>query len=104
MNNLFDHIPEAKAGEFFEALVVSKAVRVERIVSRGHTTPAAEWYDQARDEFVVLLRGAARLRYEDGSIDELTPGDWTVVPAHRRHRVDWTLEDADTVWLAVHYS
>ena len=104
MNNLFSDIPDIQAEEFIEALMDSEAVRVERIVSRGHATPAAEWYDQARDEFVVLLRGAARLAYEDGGTDELLPGDWRIIPARRRHRVDWTLEDAETVWLAVHYN
>lgn len=103
MNNLFSDIPAFQADELIEVLADSGAVRIERIVSRGHVTPDAQWYDQARDEFVVLLSGAARLRFEDGRIDELAPGDWRIIPAHRRHRVEWTLENTETVWLAVHY-
>ena len=49
-----------------------------------------------------LLRGAARLRFEDDVI-ELEPGDSVSIPAHRKHRVDWTTPDEPTVWLAVFY-
>ena len=26
-----------------------------------------------------------------------------LIPAHRRHRVEWTDPEAPTVWLALHY-
>ena len=76
---------------------------VERIVSRGHSAPKAGWFDQAEDEFVVLLSGSAGLEFDDGSRFELRPGDWLDIPARRRHRVAWTDADEATVWLAVHY-
>lgn len=91
------------ADETFETLLERPGVRIERIVSTGHTTPEGEWYDQARDEFVVLVGGAARLRIEAEAEDRvLEEGDWVFLPAHCRHRVTWTREDPPTVWLAIH--
>jgi cupin 2 domain-containing protein len=53
---------------------------------------------------VIVLRGAARLRFEDEDSDRvLNTGDWADIPAHRRHRVEWTDPDTATVWLAIHY-
>lgn len=87
--------------------------RIERIVSRGHASPADFWYDQDEDEWVWLLSGAAGLEVEspagespegaDASVAEieLNPGDYLLLPAHVRHRVSWTSPEADTVWLAV---
>lgn len=89
--------------ELFETLLRSDSVHIERIVSRGHATPAGEWYDQDRDEFVLLVQGAARLAWADGGEVELRPGDWLNIPARRKHRVTWTDPDSDTVWLAVHF-
>lgn len=89
---------------FVEALAVSGSVRIERIVSHGHSSPEEFWYDQPQDEFVILLRGAARLRFEDEpNAIEMKPGDWINISAHRRHRVDRTTPDEQTVWLAVHF-
>lgn len=104
MENIFRNIPPSLPEEFFDTLVSSENLSIERIVSRGHTTPEGEWYDQGRNEFVLLLRGAARLEFEDGLEVNLCPGDCLDIPAHRRHRVAWTDETGDTVWLAVHYS
>jgi cupin 2 domain-containing protein len=33
----------------------------------------------------------------------LAPGDYLYIPAHTRHRVEWTSVDKPTVWLAVHH-
>jgi cupin 2 domain-containing protein len=30
-------------------------------------------------------------------------GDYLHIPAHLRHRVEWTAENEVTVWLAVHH-
>jgi len=89
--------------EILEVLVERPDMRIERIVSTGQTTPEGEWYDQARDEFVLLVAGAARLRIEDEAEDRsLAEGDWLFIPAHCRHRVTWTREGPPTVWLAIH--
>ena len=103
MNNLYRDIPEVLPAERVDVLARATGMVIERIVSRGHASPDSGWYDQSRAEFVVLLRGAARLEFEDGELLTLGPGDWLEIPAHRRHRVAWTDPDADSVWLAVHY-
>jgi cupin 2 domain-containing protein len=91
------------ADEIFETLVARSGLRIERVVSTGQSTPEGEWYDQAQDEFVLLVAGAAKLRIESETDDRaLAEGDWVFLPAHCRHRVTWTREDPPTVWLAIH--
>ncbi|MDZ4782088.1 MAG: cupin domain-containing protein [Planctomycetia bacterium] len=102
MSNLFDDVPDTLPAELVEVLARGDGVRIERIVSRGHVSPEGFWYNQDEDEWVVLLQGAARLRFEDQEI-ELRPGDNLHIPARRRHRVEWTSPDQPTVWLAVHF-
>jgi cupin 2 domain-containing protein len=103
MKNLFDAMPADCADEVFDPLVDSGQVKIERIVSRGHTSPASGWYDQPANEWVMVVAGAARLGFDDGSTVELRAGDFVNIEAHRRHRVEWTAPDEETVWLAVHY-
>lgn len=102
--NLFAGLPSRLPDESFTTLLDAPGVRVERIVSHGHASPDGSWYDQEQGEWVVVLKGAARLGFEDGTAVELGPGDSLDIPAHRRHRVEWTTPDGLTVWLAVHYS
>ena len=88
--------------ELFTTLLEAAHVRIERIVSHGHASPAGFWYDQDQHEWVIVLKGAARLRFEDGMV-EMRSGDFLNIPAHQRHRVEWTTPVEPTVWLAVHY-
>jgi len=104
MSNLFANIPRDLPEELCETLARSDAVHIERIVSRGHASREDFWYDQEQDEWVLLVQGAARLAFADGDDVRLGPGDWLLIPAHRKHRVAWTDPEAETVWLAVHYS
>lgn len=100
--NLFSGIPEALGGEVSEVLASSEGVEIERIVSRGQASPAGFWYEQERAEWVVVLKGAAGLRFEDEEdLVEMGEGDWAWIEAGRRHRVEWTAEGEETVWLAV---
>lgn len=104
MKNLFADLPRALIDERFDFLVDSGRVRLERIVSTGHVTSAGQWFDQDANEWVAVLRGRARLRFEDEPEPcVLGPGDYVLIPAHRRHRVEWTDPDEPTVWLALHY-
>src|SRR5262245_55315094 len=100
MTSIFTASPSALAEELTETLVRAENVRIERIVSNGQASPEGFWCDQAENEFVLVVRGAARLRLED-KIVEMKPGDWLHIAAHRKHRVEWTTPDEMTVWLAV---
>ena len=102
--NLFSGIDSQGDSEQFTELLRSPNVRIERIVSTGQTTPAGKWLDQPENEWVALLQGAAHLRFEnESSVRELKPGDYVHIPAHTRHRVDWTDPKQVTIWLAVHF-
>ena len=101
--NLFSNIPGALPEERFETLLQSPHCRLERILSRGHATPPGAWYDQEQREWVVLLAGRAGLRFaDDETLLSLNPGDYVWIPAHRRHRVEWTSHDEPAIWLALH--
>ncbi len=102
MLNLFDNLPISIPNELVEVLTVNQHVRIERIVSHGHVSPEGFWYDQNDNEWVIVLQGAARLRFED-SILEMKSGDFVNIPAHKQHRVEWTTPDEPTIWLAVFY-
>jgi cupin 2 domain-containing protein len=103
-DNIFKSLPSAAAEECFTRIGGSGAVRIERIVSRGQASPPGFWYDQDTDEWVMVLRGRAGLRIRDGEeVVELAAGDYISLPAHCRHRVEWTDPEEATVWLAIHY-
>ena len=99
--NLFDLPYPLPNDEDFTELLRSKALRIERIVSSGQTTPAGKWYDQDEDEWVALIQGEAVLEYENGEKLQLSAGDHTVLPAHCRHRVAYTSTNPPCIWLAV---
>lgn len=100
--NLFADLPTDLPAELVQTLAAATGVRIERIVSHGHASPPDFWYDQDEAEWVMVVRGAARLRFEDGTV-EMRPGDFVNIPAHRRHRVEWTTPDEPTIWLVVFY-
>jgi cupin 2 domain-containing protein len=104
IGNILSRIPANLPDEFFEDIVAAGTVKIERIISEGHSSPPGFWYDQERSEWVVLLRGNAGILFE-GSDETLVlkPGDWINIPAHKKHRVEWTDPDEKTIWLAVHY-
>jgi cupin 2 domain-containing protein len=102
--NLFASMPSEMPAELFQVLLETQNFRLERIVSAGQATPPGEWYDQDAHEWMVLLSGAAGLRFEgEPESRRLRPGDYLLIPAHRRHRVEWTDPTQATVWLALHY-
>ncbi|MDQ1264712.1 MAG: cupin 2 protein [Campylobacterota bacterium] len=101
--NLFSNIPSKIPEELFDVLISKGDVKIERIVSYGHRTPNSKWYDQDRDEFVVLLSGEAVLSFEGAEELKLFAGDSINIPAHQKHRVEWTKPDTQTIWLAIYY-
>ena len=103
--NLIENIPVMgdPANEEISQILTQPGLKIERIVSHGHASPPDFWYDQAWHEWVAVLSGSARLRFEDEAEARLlSTGDYMFIPARKRHRVDWTSEDEPTVWLAVH--
>jgi cupin 2 domain-containing protein len=104
IKNLFELIGEVAPGEVTEVLLETENLRLERIVSDGHATPPGEWYNQETHEWVLLLKGSAGLRFEgEPGIRVMRPGDAVHIPAHLRHRVEWTESGVKTIWLALHY-
>ena len=103
LDNIFEAIPEDLDSEVFENIIQNGNMRVERIISRGHSTPAGKWLDQAQSEWVLLLTGAATIAIENEGDHDLVPGSYLNIPAHTRHAVKWTSPEVETLWLAVHY-
>jgi cupin 2 domain-containing protein len=101
LTNLFTNLPAHLPEELFTTLLQASGVRIERIVSYGHQSLESFWYDQPAGEWVIVLKGAARIEFEDRTI-EMNPGDIIDIPAHTKHRVVWSSPDEFTVWLAVH--
>ena len=102
VKNIFDDLPQHLPKEVVQTLFQAADLRIERIISHGHASPPDFWYDQGQAEWVIVLKGAARLQFEDGMVD-MQPGDLVNIPAFRKHRVDWTTPDEPTVWLGVRY-
>lgn len=101
--NLFSALPDTLPTEVTDVLLQNEKVRIERILSKGHTSPESRWYDQEENEWVIVLQGSGTLTFESGEEITLDPGDYLNIPAHRRHCVTWTQPDEVTIWLAVFY-
>ncbi len=102
--NLLQEIPESLPEELVDVLVHNRNVRIERIVSMGQASAEGFWYDQAESEWIAVLQGAARLEMEGGRLLNMKAGDYLLISAHEKHRVDWTTPDVPTVWLAVFFA
>jgi cupin 2 domain-containing protein len=102
--SLLTQLPKELPDELVTSLVSSAALRIERIVSRGHVSPPGFWYDQAEHEFVLVVQGQARIHLEGRDEVTLESGGWLCIPAHLKHRVSYTVPDVDTIWLAVFYA
>jgi len=102
-SNIFENIPAQLKQERFDTLVQNEHVTIERIVSKGHTSPESGWYEQNRNEWVMVLQGAATILFENGNQMRLQAGDHLNIPALSKHKVLWTDPDQKTIWLAVHY-
>ena len=103
-NNIFQNLPRNLDEELFTTILEKDGLKLQRIVSEAHTTAKGEWYDQADNEWFILLQGAAVISFEGEEEVKLEVGDHLNIPAHKRHRVSWTSENEQTIWLAMHYS
>lgn len=103
MNNIFSALLDTAEREVFETLVSHEQVRIERIISHGHSSPEQGWYDQDENEWVIVLAGYGTLLMESGEEIRLSAGDYTLIEAHQRHKVIHTAADEPTIWLAVFF-
>jgi len=104
--NIFADIPApgGRENEDIKELLARQGLKIERIVSHGHASPPGFWFDQIQAEWVIVLAGRAKLRFEDeAEARMLIPGNYVFIPARKRHRVEWTSETEPTVWLAVNF-
>ena len=90
------------ATETFRPLLDLPGIRLEQIVSNGQASAEGFWYDQKEPEWVMLVSGEAVLRFDPGGDAPLKPGDFLLIPANTRHRVESV--SADAVWLALHFA
>jgi cupin 2 domain-containing protein len=105
LQNVYADVPQRSAEEQIVELLSRPGLRIERIVSTGHASPAGFWYDEPEGEWVIVLSGTASLRFEDEAAPRLLePGHFVEIAPHRRHRVDSTDSQVPTIWLAVHYA
>lgn len=103
MNNIFSSIPDTIEEEKFLDLLQHDSIRIERILSRGHSSPQEGWYDQEEHEWVVVLEGSGIISFEDGREITLHKGAYLNIPAHVKHKVKWTDPEITTIWLAIFY-
>jgi len=101
--NIFEQIPANLEEEVFEILVQANQLKIERIVSKGHTSPEVGWYDQEQNEWVMVLRGEATVAFENEKPVHLKEGSYIDIAAHKKHKVVKTHKEKETIWLAVHY-
>lgn len=103
VSNIFQCLPKVMDDEVFDILLQKGALKIERIISKGHISPTTGWYDQAQDEWVMVLQGEAVITIKDDKDYSLGSGDYMTIPAHTKHKVTWTIPEKETIWLAIHY-
>lgn len=88
MENLFTDLPSSLPDELFTTLLEANNLRIERIVSDGHSSPEGFCYDQDQHEWVVVLQGATRLSIEG---NRFSAGDAKAIVAshHSRNWQRW---------------
>lgn len=103
-NNIYKNIPKNLPEELVNILAEGKSFRLERIVSKGHTSPKGFWYNQVENEFVLLIKGEAKILFEENAKPvTISEGDYINIPTHTKHRVEWTDPKMETIWLALFY-
>jgi cupin 2 domain-containing protein len=100
VGNVFEQVPNEDGVEKSYPLWALKSFDLEKIVSYGQPTQEDYWYDQARDEWVMLVKGTAVLLFDPGGLVTLNAGDFLIIPAHLKHRVEQCSSDA--IWIALH--
>lgn len=92
MTNLYANLPKSMPNEVFEDIVSTSNLRIERILSYGHSSPEVGWYDQSENEWVLVLKGQGVLEFEDGRTITLSEGDHININAGVKHKVQSTTQ------------
>lgn len=103
IENIFEFPNQLPSEELFETLLDHDQIAIKRIISTGQVTPAGEWYDQKQNEWLIVLQGSGELSYEDNSRINLKTGDYLLIPAHQKHRVEYTSTEPPCIWLTVFF-
>ncbi len=103
IENIFDSIPDNLDEEVFNLLLQNNQIKIERIISKGQSSPKSGWYNQDKNEWVIILKGEALISFEKDEGVSLKMGNYLHIPAHTKHKVKWTAPETETIWLAVFY-
>jgi len=101
IHHLFPSADTAQNAEQINPLFQTPHLRLEQIISYGTSSAENFWYDQDENEWVLLAKGEAVLEFEQDRKVLLKAGDYLLIPAHERHRVESCSKDA--VWLALFF-
>ncbi|MCD4683578.1 MAG: cupin domain-containing protein [Bacteroidales bacterium] len=100
--NIFDKpLSGGDKQEIFEELIKTNDFFVERIYTNKAFEQPGKWYDQKKDEWVLLLQGKADLEFAENEIVQLNAGDYIFIPAHQKHRIIYSSVEPKCIWLAV---
>ena len=103
ITNIFDNIQPTSDKELIEVLLQNKNIIIERIVSYGFPTPDGFWYNQDKNEWVLLLNGNAEIEFKDGKVMRLKAGDYLFISANQEHRVNHISKNNNCIWLAFYF-
>ena len=75
LSNIFESMPANPDEEVVDLIAQNENAKIERIISRGQTSPVSGWYDQEKDEWVLVLKGEAIISFDNGKEVNLKAGD-----------------------------
>jgi len=103
VGNIYSKITSTKVKEIFQVLLKNKKLKIERIVSCGQVTAKGKWIKEKCGEWVIVLKGASKLRFlKNNRLIRLKAGNYVFIPANTSHRVEWTSLREKTIWLVVY--
>ena len=97
--NLFEieNLPNID-NEIFNTLLKKENIEIKKIIS--NTLKTSQTFKSDKDEFVVLLKGCAKIEIND-EIKKLKSGDTIFIPKNTKHTLLKTKKIA--IWLAVYF-
>ncbi|MED7818545.1 MULTISPECIES: cupin domain-containing protein [unclassified Francisella] len=99
-DNIYSVFPKFSDDEVFLDLLKYDNVHVEKIISYGQVTDLNKPYIQNYDEWVLVLKGKAKLRLDTREYI-LEEGEHLLIPKDTKHWVTYTANP--TIWLAIHF-